>query len=259
MDWLDLLNKFFQTIFFIIASIIAILTYGQAKKTWFQPMRAEIFKEQLQALTQLGSKFIGKEEGELRDNLDFDAVIRANIFKLLDAYMQVYFDVEIDPDKRPYNTKDCPIWIIPTEHLVALDHAVILDSINQEKKSVNLTKSEIWAAYDHRDICLTKVHSDAMRELRASSQSALIPKQCQILVADYIHNIDDNLYLLIDVLTEIAKELPGTYLDMESLSKFDDHWIYNRYNGKFKMLEPLARHIEVFLRSYLGTDKLLSK
>lgn len=64
--------------------------------------------------------------------------------------------------------------------------------------------------------------------------------------------------LIGDILTEVSKELPEKYPDEDALKQATVSWIHNRYNTKFKQLEPLAGEIEAFIRKYLGTDSLLS-
>jgi len=87
---LDFATNVLQAVFFVTVAIVAILTYLQAKRTWFQPIRTEVFKEQLRAIDELASHFIGKSETELRDELDFDALISINSCKLIDDYASLF-------------------------------------------------------------------------------------------------------------------------------------------------------------------------
>src|SRR5438128_11734785 len=53
--------------FFLVVGIITILTYRQAKKTILQPLKTEIFKQQIQLFTDLLKLFVGKDEIDLRE------------------------------------------------------------------------------------------------------------------------------------------------------------------------------------------------
>ena len=258
MDWLDLTAKILQSAFFATVAGVAVLTYLQARRTWFQPMRTEVFKQQLRAIDELSSHFIGKSESELRDELDFNALISANTYLLMDSYASLFFDIKFDINKRPYNKKNCPISIVSEEFLELADEPYIKEPTKANKTPDSRTKAAIWSNYKFPEICLTRIHSDNFRNLEKLSRSPLIPKQCQTLVATYLNIAHKNIMLIGDILTEVSKELPEKYPDEDALKQATVSWIHNRYNTKFKQLEPLAGEIEAFIRKYLGTDSLLS-
>lgn len=161
-------------------------------------------------------------------------------------------------DKRPYNTKSCPISILPEEAL-ALDNGPYWEEpTKQDETPDSRTKAAIWSNYKFYGISLTKTHSNSLRNLEELSKSPLLPKQCEKLVAKYLAVVQENVILIGEILTEVSKELPEKYPNEEAIKRASLNWIHNRYNDKFKSLEPLAREVEAFIRKYLGTDKLLS-
>lgn len=257
MDF-DLITKILQGAFFVTVAIVAILTYLQAKRSWFQPIRTEVFKQQLRAIDELSPHFIGKSESELRDELDFEALISANTYLLMDSYASLFFDMKFATTKRPYNKKNCPTSIVSEEFLALADEPYLEEPVKESKSPDSRTKAAIWSNYKTPEICLTRIHSDNSRSLEKLSRSSLIPKQCQTLVATYLNTVHKNVMLIGDILTEVSKELPEKYPNEETLKRATVSWIHNRYNSKLEQLEPLAKEIEAFLRQYLGTDKLLS-
>lgn len=56
-----------QTAFYAVVATVTILTYMHARRTLFQPVRTEIFKEQLKELSQVLAPFVGKSEADLRN------------------------------------------------------------------------------------------------------------------------------------------------------------------------------------------------
>lgn len=91
MDWLDLTTKILQSAFFLAVGVIAVLTYLQVKRTWLQPMRTEVFKQQLKAIDELASHFIGKSETALREELDLESLISINSCKLMESVCLALF------------------------------------------------------------------------------------------------------------------------------------------------------------------------
>ncbi|MGB9180467.1 MAG: hypothetical protein WCB68_14640, partial [Pyrinomonadaceae bacterium] len=127
-QWLPNIRDFFQILFFIIISTITILTYLKAKKTLLQPLRTEIFKEQLKTFSDILGLFTGKGEVELSEDLGFKELLDVNVCALFDEYISFFFEVEIDESKRPYNTHNCPQslisvhssnLIVDNEHLIS--------------------------------------------------------------------------------------------------------------------------------------------
>lgn len=259
MEWLDFSSKIIQAVFFVILASIAVLTYLQARGTWFQPIRTEVFKEQLRILNELALQFVGKDELELRRELDFNSISEINAYKLLDDYARLYFDIEVDADSRPYNTRDCPITVFRLDTKVITDVTHRTEIHKRDKKPDSRTKPDIWSEYRFEGIRLTRVHYDKFRNIDILSKSPLVPKRCQLLVANYLGTVSKNVELFYDVFDEVSKKLPKLYPNTEALAEVDLMWIQNRYNRKFKLLAPLANQIEDFLRNYLGTDKLLTK
>ncbi|HZN99519.1 MAG TPA: hypothetical protein VFB61_17480, partial [Gemmatimonadales bacterium] len=64
--------------------LLPFLTYRQARRTVLQPLRTEIFKKQLDGMTQVLQLFIGKAEHQLLDDFAFDELYSANIALLYD-------------------------------------------------------------------------------------------------------------------------------------------------------------------------------
>lgn len=48
-----------QAVFFIVTGVLAVLTYWQAKRTLFQPHRAEVYSRQLDKLDELNGLLDG--------------------------------------------------------------------------------------------------------------------------------------------------------------------------------------------------------
>ena len=76
--------------FFLIMSIIGILSYIQAKKTVFSPIKTEVFKYQLQAFEKIIEYFQNKSEVELFNDLDLETIMEINTFYLYKDYVNLF-------------------------------------------------------------------------------------------------------------------------------------------------------------------------
>jgi uncharacterized protein YbcI len=110
--------------FFIVVAAVTVLTYSKAKRTLLQPIRTEVFKEQIKVFAEILSYFTGKNEVDLATDAAIDELWRANAFSLLDDYGRLFFDLKIDSETRPYSTKLCPMATFTKEaagkHLVLI-------------------------------------------------------------------------------------------------------------------------------------------
>lgn len=257
MNWLTITTGIIQALFSITIATVAIYTYVSAKKTILQPIRTEVFKQQLNALNELGQYFFGKSEIELREDLDFTGLFEANVSFLLDNYLYSQFNMKHKEGvDRPYSTKYCEIYLISGD---ALEPIPDISDSDVDKDNPQPRKV-LWADYKHYSIPLTNKHHKMTEELKKIMRNPLLPKQCQKYVSSYLRLIEKNVAAIGLVLDEAAKEFPDRYPTKDALlklSRSDTAWLDNRYNEKFKSLEPSATKIEGYIREYLGTDQLV--
>lgn len=255
------INAIFEIIFFISIGVITFLTYRSAKKTILQPIKTEIFKVQIEVLTNILRFFAGKGEIELRNQFDFDNLIRVNAIQLLDDYAELFFDIEVEYQKQPYSNEHCRVKIVQEEFLELYNSPEML-SMKKKQKDIPSpdprVKAAIWEKHKYSTIHLPNKHSEIVNEYKKILSSPLIPKECVSLLESYLERIDKNVLLINRTLTEVAKELPIKYPSMGTLEKASLAWISNAYMEKFLPLEPIASNIINFIREYWSTDELMS-
>ncbi len=79
------IRELFTIIFVASATIIAVLTFIRARKTFLQPIRSEVIKKQSALLTEL-LEFISRGIGNIGEALNYSEIVRLNIYALLDEY-----------------------------------------------------------------------------------------------------------------------------------------------------------------------------
>lgn len=101
-NWVTVTQDIFQILFFIAVGTVTVLGYQTARKTLLQPLRTEVFKEQLKLFTEISELFVGKGVSQLAlFDFDFWTIIEANIQILLTEYAQAVFNIKrIVPVRR---------------------------------------------------------------------------------------------------------------------------------------------------------------
>jgi hypothetical protein len=234
-----------QIAFWAIASIIAVLTYIQARRTILQPFRTELFKKRLETMTDIMRLFLGKNELSLRSAFDFEKLFSVNAAALNDAYQTNVFHVRVDRDKQPYNLVDCPLLVEMT--------------------------GMPWP--EHNRLHVNREYCVMIERLNQFLENPILPRELVVLLEEYRGQAESNLDALIDTLVEAAKEMPKNYPSVEALanSSADDltaleqssrDWLFrevhNRWIHKFKHLSPITKKVNEFIRSYFD-DKNLSR
>jgi hypothetical protein len=269
-DWLSLTVGFFQILFYGVVAIVTLLTYLRARKTWLQPIKTEIFKEQLKEFSRLLKFFGSKFEVELRRDFALDELLSLNIYKVLDDYASLFFDLDIDRDERPYSDLRVLMQLDDSPNQAKLvplaKNWFILDEKDEDEIEVTETekpilefdeKMEIWREYKYSAVILPKEFSEKSDELQKIMSSPLLPKECVSLLEEYLESINGTAAVIADLLTEMAQILPSKYPSLESLKWFSPNWIYSQYVRKIPSLEEKVNKIVNLLRNYYGIDELL--
>jgi hypothetical protein len=142
--WTSIAQGIVQIAFFVTTGIVAILSYIRAKKTLFQPLRTEVFKEQLKTLRKILDQFEGKGEVALRDDFGFPELIHINTISLLDSYAICVLKQNIDTAERPYS-KTRLQFITPDPESDELMHpGPTIQSNNREEPSEPAKWNQYW-------------------------------------------------------------------------------------------------------------------
>lgn len=247
-----------QIIFFAVIATLGLLTYLKAKKTLLQPIKTEIFKEQVKAFADVLKFFSGKGEVQLREELGFSEFFHANCLAFFDNYAHLFFEIDIDIEKRPYRNELCPITIFREEDLELADDYTIPDSNKVKSKPDPNTKASIWLSKKNIPLRIPRKMTEAQEQIEKFIQSPLLPKKCVELIEDYRGQMRKNMMVINEILLECSQEMPAKYSNLEIMKKASTNWVHTKYIGRFEHLEPKARKLVDFVRKYYLTDELLN-
>jgi hypothetical protein len=255
-------------LFFIAAGTIAILSYRQAKKTLFAPIRAETFKLQLKAFEEVLLFFEKHSSLNIDDEFDFYRILHANAIKMLDSYAFLFFANKIKKDevtkRREQEFQDLG-GVMMSQAYVEKNVELMDYHLKQPpEKPEALTEPALilakWQAYDHGAVYMTKKFENSLDRLHRFQVSPLLPKDLKALIAAFESEAFKNLHAVGEVLTSIAKQLPNKYPTLDLLMRADLSWIWNEYNrNKYSRLKDKQDDVLKYLEGYLQINDLLGK
>lgn len=257
------IKDFFQILFFCVVVTVTILSYLQAKKTLFTPIKTEIFKMQIKSFEEILAFFQSKTETDLKYQFDFDFMVAANFRIMFTDYINTFFKDEIkinDEAMKELYTKFSGRMVTMSfaeKNFHSPEYFEKIDAENNE----NITNPALilakWKDYEYGQIHFSKVFSDEMDKLTKLIASPLLSNDLKQKMTIFKSKIRENLGLIGLVLTKISQELPQRFSTANSIKNLELQGVWNRYNREMKSLEPEAKEILIYIRHYLKIETLI--
>lgn len=241
-----------QIAFFTVIATVTILTYIHAKRTILQPLRTEVFKQQLKLMSDILDFLTAEYEGAINTVFPLDDLLKINTIQMFDDYAERMLSLEIIRDQRPYAPQNCPHYLLP-HHLI-----VEAGAYRQPERSEREPAAPPWSEYKYEAIAIPSIFVDAQEKVRTFARSPLAPEK----LVDLLQALDQELHRRViqvgEVLTECAQEMPTMYPTAERLKDSSFSWIQNRFNRKAERLESTIDQITDYARTYFGPENLLT-
>ncbi|QHD05971.1 hypothetical protein [Pseudomonas sp. R76] len=248
-------------LFFLIVGSITILSYLQARKTLFAPIRTEVFKLQLKIFEEVLGFFQNKTEIEFIKECDLNLIIRLNTYQMVDSYVDNFFasEVKIDKEHQKEVYKILTRAIVSEKYLRPITEGPE-DSATEPPKKV-ITNPAIllsnWQKYEHPAIAYTEKLADTQAELKRLSISPILPSNIRRLITEFNDLITKNLFLVGESTTEFSQRMPDLAPRTSDLQKFNPSLAANLYNSKRIAFEPKAEEILTAINNYLKIEQLM--
>jgi len=238
--------------FFIVVGTVTVLTYKKAKRTILQPIRTEVFKQQLQLFSDILALFVGKSEHELRRDLAYDQIIRANAFWVVDAYARDVFGHTPDEQTRPYRKEECPVTRL------TFDPEMAEMAFDPEGNMTIIERPQAWAEFCLMFMKIHKKHTEATKSFARFLESPLVPSALGALLTEFSAAVDANVDAIHAAVEEYARQLPQRFPTAQSLAGQEIAApVINSFNRKSYQLKPIADRITAYIRSYFEVERLL--
>lgn len=259
-------KNIFNICFFLAMSTIAILSYLQARKTLFSPIKTEIFKLQVEEIKKVLEVFNHKHQSDFDQETGIQEVFEINARQFHMAYMDCFFKDQVKPPEELIEKLRVASYgaIVSEKHAskffvkVSAGEEIKGSSEQQEGNPVEpALKLAKWNEYEHGMINFTKKYNDSTEELSKLASSPLLPKE----LTDKIYIIIDinrkNLSLIGSVLSDAAKEMPIQYKTVEQAIAFEPTWIWNEYNSQRKSIDQGVSDILTYINQHLKINDIM--
>jgi hypothetical protein len=243
----DVLNA----LFFIVVGAITLLTYRRAKLTILQPLRTEIFKQQIQLFSELLRLFVGKSEYDLREIFAFERMLRANVQFQCDLYLRVQFGAMVDESTRLYNRTHCrkSQFVIGIEEMP--EEPPVDGVINMP------VMPRTWIEHFPRELRIPNEHVQMSDKVAEFLESPLTPKELAVHLEELLRLLSGNVDHLRAALSEYVTQIPTICPAVEHRTRLTTTPAHNLFFQRFEPLKPVVDEIVGYIRSYFAVENLM--
>lgn len=262
---IETIKNLVNIIFFLVVATVAVLSYLQARKTLFAPIRTETFKLQLKAFEEILAIFQNKIEHDFLEAFDFERIVSLNTLQMADRYVAIFFNEEIKIDEEARNKTLSPLIgaIVSKDYMekffekVDIENPVSKPPAEDKKIKNPAIVLANWQKYEHGMVGYTKEYQDQLNELTRLSASPVLPKPLREHIGRFQTLAHENLTLVGQTISTCSKLMPEHFPVAADMKDFSPTWVWNEFNGKRTHFEPIAKDILDYMNNYLKIDDLM--
>ncbi len=241
-----------QIVFYITTGMVAVLTYKSAKKTILQPIKTEIFKEQMELFNEIMKMFNGKSEVFIQMLFGTDELININLKRLADEYSEQVLGNVIE---KKYDLSKYPYMVFSND--TELDKNTLsvknidFNKIPKEKRAL------MWTEYRIKSVCLPNRQVKVQDDLKKIMKSPLLPKKCVKYIESILEISENNVNRVMDTLDIIAREMTDLFPEKENWKNYNECVFHNKLNNTIDQYESTVEKLLDYIREYLNVEELL--
>jgi len=263
---MDLIKNIFNILFFASLSIVAVLSYLQARKTLFTPIKTEIFKLQMESFQEVIEFFNKNNDHDFNEVFGFREIFDLNAANMHRRYIKLFFFKEIEiKDEDIKRRKAATYGAIYTAEeagrcLTIIEPGSELKSTGNKTKKITepaLMLAE-WNQYSHDGVVFTKRYHDETEKLKKLASSPLLPKELADLMHAFLRINHNNLGLIGVVVARLSKEMPTLYSTAEDVVRFDSSGMWGSYIEERENLDNISSQILKYINEYLKINKIMA-
>lgn len=227
--------KIFEIFYYLIFCIVAVLTYLNAKKSFFSPFKNEVFKIQISEMSKLYRFFQLDNEINLFKNFGIQETKLINSIKLLDDFA-IYknWTTSNELGKRPY--QGCSIVQFSSKYA----EKYLLHPFEEGcgiKKEIIIKN---WDDYEYGALSVSNLTTKRINELNSFINSPFLPNELKKEIKEFKTSIEYCTQKIGVLLTEFSKEVPK-YIKNYSDLNMGLPYLENLINSKMKSLNKSFR------------------
>jgi len=261
-DW----KNFFNIVFFVTISVVAILSYLQARKTLFSPIKTEIFKIQMEEFKSVLAFFNKRSSADFDEEFGFQEIFDLNSLRMQQEYIHTFFNEKVETSEQlKEKMRNSSYGIVISkedaeEFFEEITPGSELKETTETKIKANLDpalKLAKWQKYKHAGVDYTKKYHEKSEELSKLSASPLLPEELTNLMYEFSGTIHNNLAQIGKTLTESSQEMQIKYRTADEIIKFNPSWIWNLYNNERKDVSETSAKILKYINEHLKINELM--
>jgi hypothetical protein len=254
-----------QSIFLLGTLVLAILTYRQARKTILQPLRTEVFKEQIISFRQDSGEVLTKTQLDLSTELGLIDLVGVNCQAMVDTYARVVLGYQYEWPTRDWENckrKGTSFNIVelataqPKVRSLLWGGSTHLPDYDAIIQPINGDKFAGWKNYNHPVIFYHDTFVDAQKRLIGLIASPVLPKDCQKgikAILDYMNRFPEEMRRKI---VDLSETLPGRVPTPHDFEWDRFKYVYQEAYREISDLTPAAEHLMNSIRGHLNPDDL---
>ena len=257
------IKDIFQILFFTIVACVTILSYIQARKTLFTPIKTETFKMQIKSFEDILAFFQSKRETDFTHQFDFDFMVAANFRIMFTDYINTFFknEIKVNEDAMKELFTKFAGAMVTQSFMEKNFHSPEYFEKSEKKEKEEITNPalilENWKSYEYGQVHFSKTFADETEKLNKLIASPLLTTELKKKLSDFGDKVRENHHIIGATLTEMAQELPKRFSTAKSVENLELSGVWNKYNSKKEELEPSAKEILDYIRQYLRIENLI--
>lgn len=254
-----------QIVFWVVAGTIAVLTYRQAKGTVFQPLRVEVFKQQLAVLTRVSEDFVSRDESALRQYFDLENCVSFNAGLMFERFLEDVHGLKRKTPLIEEFREDFPGGVVSLESMESnfelvkapIDTSLQPTTAESDTKDAKKTvwRRPDWDHYKHDLIAVSRGYTNAYEHVLALVRDPLVPRELAQLLQELADAASANLHAIEPAMAEAAQKVATSYATFDGTTYPDLAWVSNIWNRKSTPLEPIAGRIGEFTRAFVESER----
>lgn len=252
---ISLIKDLAQITFFVVMGFLGVLSYIQAKKSFFAPIKTETFKLQLAAIQGVLKHFARTKEVSILEEYDVKNVFFINFNILMNDYLRTFFPEYLINEEFLSDLigqavgglaplSELPLGAKEGHYGFAITYA---GTAIPEEPALKLSH---WQRYEYTLVLYTRTYSEKIDSLEQLQSNPVLPIELRRLIQKFINELEDNVGKVRNVLTKISQDLPHKFTVIQD-GDIDSGWAWNEFRDSWDELENRASEINSWVDRYI--------
>lgn len=246
---MTIIKDFVTILFYLITGLLAVLSYINARKTLFSPIKTEVFKAQLKEFDLITDKFRNIGSYNICKFFDEEKILYNNSCILIIDYIKIKFGKNIS--LADFSQEDLYGAVVSSDDLKGRIQKINLTDTENSNNTV-FKEEDSLGKLSVCEIYITKDFYEQIESIKRLGKSPVLPEKIFEQIKSLINAEYDNLYKMMEVLSDFKNKLPEIINKEEEISNINFMGLWNSYNDKkfdvYRKVETINESIKKYLK-----------